>query len=112
MLRLTQFDSSVTAGHDSYFNASTPVVTGVIMDNAFKDLNVPLEAKNMALGNNPCVPYDVCVKFFSGYDADIVHWGQNYFCDGNPIMETYIRQAMTIPSKPIVVFSEANTGHW
>jgi hypothetical protein len=27
-------------------------------------------------------------------------------------MEQFIRQAMTIPTKPVVVFSEANTGHW
>ena len=58
------------------------------------------------------MPYDVCVKIFAGLDADIVHWEQNYFCDGSPLMELFIRQSMYIPSRPIVVFSEANTGHW
>lgn len=75
-------------------------------------MNLHFESRNVALGNNPCVPYDVCVKSFAGLDADLVHWEQNYFCDGKGIMETFIRQAMTIPTKPIVVFSESNTGHW
>lgn len=28
------------------------------------------------MGNNPCIPYDVCVKAFAGNEADIVHWEQ------------------------------------
>ena len=82
------------------------------MESALKSADVTLEVRNVALGNNPCMPYDICVKFFCGYDADAVHWEQNYFCDGNRIMEQFIRQAMTIPTRPIVVFSESNTGHW
>jgi len=104
--------SSVTAGHDSHFNKSTPVVTGEFMQSVFEIMNIQLESRNVALGNNPCVPYDVCVKTFAGLDADVVHWEQNYFCDGQGIMETFIRQAMAMPSRPIVVFSESNTGHW
>ncbi len=104
--------SSVTAGHDSNFNASTPVVVGDLMRGPFFDSGIDFVSRNVALGNNPCLPYDICVKYFAGMDADIVHWEQNYFCDGNPIMEQFIRQAMTIPTKPIVIFSEAQTGSW
>lgn len=104
--------SSVTAGHDSHFNQSTPIVAGEYMREAFEALDVPLESRNVALGNNPCMPYDLCIKFFAGYDADVVIWEQNYFCDGSPLMEQFIRQAMTIPTRPIVAFSESNTGHW
>ena len=78
----------------------------------FADADVDFVSRNVALGNNPCMPYDLCVKYFAGLDADIVHWEQNYFCDGSPIMEQFIRQAMTIPTRPIVVFSEAQTGSW
>jgi hypothetical protein len=102
----------VTAGHDSLFVKSTPVVVGEIMKPAFELLNITFDSRNVALGNNPCVPYDICVKIFAGLDADVVHWEQNYFCDGHGVMETFIRQAMTIPTHPIVVFSESNTGHW
>lgn len=86
--------------------------TQYIMESALKSADVTLEVRNVALGNNPCMPYDICVKFFCGFDADVVHWEQNYFCDGKPVMEQFIRQAMTIPTRPIVVFSDSNTGHW
>ena len=80
---------------------------------AFEALGIELDSRNVALGNNPCTPYDVCVKYFSGLDADIVHWEQTYFCaDRRPIIEQFIRQALTIPSKPIVVFSDSHSGKW
>jgi hypothetical protein len=83
-----------------------------MMKTSFQAMDIDFESRNVALGNNPCVPYDVCIKYFAGLDADIVHWEQNYFCDGRSAMETFVRQAMTIPTKPVVVFSESNTGHW
>lgn len=105
--------SSVTAGHDSPFNKSTPIIAGEYMEKAFEALGMKLVTRNVALGNNPCMPYDVCIKYFAGNDADIVHWEQNYFCDNKAIMfEQFIRQASTIPTKPIIVFSESDTGHW
>ena len=104
--------SSVTAGHDSPFNVSFPILTGKLIAPAFEALGITIESRNAAMGNNPCMPYDVCVRTFAGSDADIVHWEQSYFCEGRDIMEQFIRQAITIPSKPIVVFSESNTGHW
>ena len=68
--------SSVTAGHDSPFNVSFPVLTGVFMEPAFTAAGIRLETRNSAMGNNPCLPYDVCIKPFAGADADIVHWEQ------------------------------------
>eukprot|EP00428_Durinskia_dybowskii_P085305 CAMPEP_0170431214 /NCGR_PEP_ID=MMETSP0117_2-20130122/41279_1 /TAXON_ID=400756 /ORGANISM="Durinskia baltica, Strain CSIRO CS-38" /LENGTH=599 /DNA_ID=CAMNT_0010690749 /DNA_START=31 /DNA_END=1830 /DNA_ORIENTATION=- len=105
--------SSVTAGHDSHFNASTPVQTGLIMQPAFEALGIELDSRNVALGNNPCTPYDACVKFFVGEDADIVHWEQTYFCaDRRPVIEQFIRQALVMKSQPIVVFSDSHSGKW
>jgi hypothetical protein len=52
------------------------------MRSAFADADIDFVSRNVALGNNPCMPYDVCVKYFVGLDADVVHWEQNYFCDG------------------------------
>lgn len=83
------------------------------MEPAFKALNLKLVAKNVALGNNPCMPYDVCVKIFAGLDADIVQWEQTYNCPHHgAIMEQFVRQSLLIPSKPIVVFAESHTGTW
>jgi len=107
--------SSVTAGQDSFFNQSTPIVTGNLLKPAFDALNIDFIAKNVALIGNPCMPYDVCLKIFVGLDADIVHWEQTYFCGpfgATYILEQFVRQAMSIPTRPIVVFSESSTGHW
>ena len=68
--------SSVTAGHDSPFNKSFPVLTGNVMGPAFEAAGLKLVTRNAAMGNNPCLPYDVCVRPFAGRDADIVHWEQ------------------------------------
>lgn len=68
--------SSVTAGHDSPFNLSFPVLTGKVMESALRAAGVTLETRNAAMGNNPCLPYDICIRPFAGADADIVHWEQ------------------------------------
>jgi hypothetical protein len=66
------------------------------------------------LGNNPCLPYDLCVKEYSGLDADVVHWEQSYNCGSGDswILELFIRQAMHLPNKPIIVLSESDTANW
>lgn len=48
--------SSVAAGHDSLFNQSYPIVVGDMMRSAFNALDIDLISKNVALGNNPCIP--------------------------------------------------------
>ena len=68
--------SSVTAGHDSRFNQSFSEVTRVLMKPAFDAAGIQLQVINGAMGNNPCLPYDICVKTFAGLEADIIHWEQ------------------------------------
>jgi hypothetical protein len=107
--------SSVTAGHDSAFRDSFPAVTGQLMAPAFADLNINLVADNVAMGNNPCMPYDACVATFAGLDADIVHWEQQFNCwtDYQPRgVEQFIRQSLFMPSRPIVVLSGSETPLW
>jgi hypothetical protein len=58
--------SSVTAGHDSLFSNSYPVVAGVLMKPAFSPLGINLVSNNDAMGNNPCMPYDACVATYAG----------------------------------------------
>jgi hypothetical protein len=106
------YNSSVTAGHDSYFNMSTSVQAGLLMSQPFLDLGIKFESRNVALGNNPCTPYDVCVKYFAGTDADIVIWEQTYFCEGKPIIEQFVRQSQLMSNPPVVVFSDSHSGKW
>eukprot|EP01035_Chromulina_nebulosa_P024737 gene24737-32217_t len=109
--------SSVTAGHDSPFNKSFPILTGELMAPAFQPLGINVISRNAAMGNNPCVPYDMCPRAFAGLDADIVHWEQTYNCGGyddnrRNVFEQFIRQSISLPSHPIVVFMESSVPNW
>lgn len=109
--------SSVTAGHDSPFNKSFPILTGELMSLPFAAAGIKIVSLNAAMGNNPCMPYDVCVRTFSGPEADIVHWEQSYNCDGSNNQkrvefEQFIRQSLALPSQPVVVFSTSDTPNW
>ena len=48
--------SSVTAGHDSPFNVSFPILTQELLAPAFKPMKMHLYTRNAAMGNNPCMP--------------------------------------------------------
>ena len=54
--------SSVTAGHDSDYVKSFPALVGLAMRPALAPLGVNVVSRNVAFGNNPCLPYDVCVR--------------------------------------------------
>ena len=107
----------MTAGHDTHFNLSFPILTGKVMEAPLKILNLDLESYNVAMGNNPCIPYDVCVHAFAGKDADIVHWEQSFNCGEDDLgksieFEQFIRQSLTLPNHAIVVFSRSQTPNW
>ncbi len=111
--------SSVTAGHDSPFNDSFPVHTGIIMKPAFAAFGINVIAKNVAMGNNPCIPYDICPGAFAGRDADLIHWEQSFNCfptdtgeRTSMIFEQFTRQSSQLPHRPIVVFTTSDTPNW
>lgn len=117
--------SSVTAGHDSHVNMSFPFVVREYMAGSLSMMGVALQTRNMALGNNPCMPYDPCVSIFAGQDADIVHWEQSMNCHDEVMPEQFVRQATHKPPTryegirhsdqfipPLIVFSESFTAHW
>jgi hypothetical protein len=54
--------SSVTAGHDSLLSEAFPALVYDTMGPAFRALGVELVVRNIAVGNNPCMPYDACLK--------------------------------------------------
>lgn len=107
--------SSVTAGHDSLYTQSFPVLIEEIMNSATSSLNVKFESKNLAIGNNPCIPYDLCPLTFAGSDVDMVHWEQSYNCgfgDQQMKLEQFVRQSIAIPSSPLIIFSDSATPNW
>lgn len=107
--------SSVTAGHDNQFAQSYPMLIGNILRPVFAAVHVNVTIRNVAMGNNPCMPYDICVRTFAGDDADIVLWEQSYNChpsDKGYLYEQFVRQALLMPSRPIIAFSDSNTPNW
>lgn len=73
--------TSVTAGHDTPFNITVSELTRKYMKPAFDIAGIELEVINGAMGNNPCMPYDLCVKAFAGLEADIIQWEQVLRCN-------------------------------
>eukprot|EP01035_Chromulina_nebulosa_P022823 gene22823-29557_t len=110
--------SSVTAGKDRHINYSFPSLIGPVMNDAFNSIGIKLVIRNVAMANNPCIPYDLCVKTFTGHDADIIHWEQSYNCDTTnsnvaPVLEQFLRQSIVNKKNhPVVVFSESDTPNW
>lgn len=104
--------SSVAAGHDSRFEQAYPQVTGEFMHSSFSALNINLIVRNVAHGNNPCMPYDSCVATIAGLDSDIVHWEQSFNCVNPSMHEQFARQAYFMPKKPLVIYSESQTANW
>lgn len=105
--------SSVTTGRDTPVNGSFVALTEKYMRAAFKAVNIIVHSNQNAQEANPCMPYDLCVAAYAGPEADLVHWEQSYFCEGNALYaENFIRAALTLPNKPIVIFSHSATENW
>jgi hypothetical protein len=68
--------SSVTAGHDSYFEEAFPQVFYLNLAPVLSKLHVNLTVRNHALGNNPCYAYDACIETHMGDDLDLLTWEQ------------------------------------
>ena len=107
--------SSVTAGHDSLFVQSFPILIQEIMNKTLNSLNINFISKNLGIGNNPCMPYDLCPLTFAGSEVDLIHWEQTYNCgfgDHQMKLEQFIRQSIAIPSNPIIIFTDSSTPNW
>lgn len=72
--------SSVTAGHDNYFEQSYPLVFQRRVASVFEALAVELVVRNIAQGSNNCLPYNLCLNSMGGDDVDWIGWEQSYNC--------------------------------
>ncbi len=68
--------SSVTAGHDNFYNQSYPAIFNKRMKDIFAALGIKLTVRNIALGANNCVPYIFCYESMGGLNPDFVNWEQ------------------------------------
>lgn len=72
--------SSVTAGHDSYYNQSYPYILKKRMLPILTAMGIDLVVHNIAQGANNCSPYQMCYESMGGTDPDFVGWEQSYNC--------------------------------
>jgi hypothetical protein len=92
--------SSVTAGHDNYIDEMFSSVFNDVMAPIFSKLGMKLETRNVAIGNNPCIPYDACLATHAGQDADLIAWEQSMNCGRQPSpVEFFIRNTFALPKK-------------
>eukprot|EP01041_Mallomonas_annulata_P009545 gene9545-19841_t len=66
--------SSVTAGHDNFFNQSYPLIAEKRMSPVFEALGVKLIVHNIGMGANNCMPYELCYESMGGSEPDFVGW--------------------------------------
>ena len=105
--------SSVTAGHDNFFNESYPAVIENALLPIFKIMNISLVVRNAALGNNPCLPYDACISNHVGSDLDFLSWEQSMNCGReSAALEVFTRSALYMHKKPTVLYTLSGTPSW
>jgi hypothetical protein len=66
--------SSVTSGHDNYYNQSYPSVFDRRMRPVFEALGIELRVRNIAMGSTGCDPYNACYGPQTDNDPDFVSW--------------------------------------
>ena len=86
--------SSVTAGHDNYYNQSYPFVFERRMKDIMKQFGLDLVVHNIAQGSNNCRPSDYCYEAMGGDNPDWISWEQSFNCGrSRDIMEMMARIA-------------------
>lgn len=87
--------SSVTAGHDNFFNQSYPIIFERRMKDVFSKLGIELLVRNIAQGANNCVPFILCNEAMGGANIDFLNWEQSYNCGRDEaIFEAALRNVM------------------
>ena len=103
--------SSVTAGHDSYFNQSYPQIVQARMGPILSQVGVDLRVHNIAQGANNCSPYQLCYESMGGRNPDWIGWEQSYNCGHDEaIFELAARVAGQSRNKAVVYYSAS--GAW
>lgn len=103
--------SSVTAGHDNYYNQSYPLIVKQRMSKLLESLGIELIVHNIAQGANNCIPYTFCYESMGGLDPDFVGWEQSYNCGhDDAVFELTARVAGWSQNQGVVYYSAS--GAW
>ena len=97
--------SSVTAGHDNYYNASWPAVLQRVMRPVARAAGITFTVRNAAQGGGESfAPAQHCIANAVGDDVDFVNWEWQYFGPQPSDQEVFIRSAAMLPKRPAVYF--------
>jgi len=103
--------SSVTAGHDGYYNQAYSSIAMRTLQPVMDLIGIELQVHNIAQTANGCIPYDLCYEAMGGLDADLVNWEQSYNCGhDNSAFELTARWAGWSKHRGIVYYSAS--GAW
>ena len=96
--------SSVSAGHDNYYNASWPTVLHRIMRPVARASGLAFTVRNGAAGGESFSPQQHCMANIVGEDVDFVNWEWQYFGATKEDQEVFVRNAALLPRQPAVYF--------
>lgn len=105
--------TSVTAGHDNFFQQSYPIVLRKILRKSYAAAGLKLEVRNHAMGNNPSIPAAFCVKSQLGEDTDVAAWEFGMMVEGhlqNAFVEEWMRNALYLPKRPALLMVDQGEG--
>jgi hypothetical protein len=105
--------TSVTAGHDNFFNQSYPLVLERELSRSFTAAGIDLVVRNHAMGNNPGTPSCFCVGSQLGSDTDVAVWEFGMMVHGFDAvvsLETWIRNALSLPKQPAIMVLDQGDG--
>uniref|UniRef100_A0A7S0WUK3 Uncharacterized protein n=1 Tax=Pyramimonas obovata TaxID=1411642 RepID=A0A7S0WUK3_9CHLO len=77
--------TSVTAGHDNYYNESHPFVFERLASCAFVAAGLKLVVRNTAMGFNQGLPYSLCAATYYGEDTDLAIWEMGPMGNSDPM---------------------------
>jgi len=102
--------TSVTAGHDNWYNQSYPFAFERAASCAFKAAGINLIVRNAALGANQAFQYGLCTQWMFGPDADLVFYEINAMAgaDGSTDYEIALRNFCNeelFPRRPSFIYT-------
>jgi len=94
--------TSVTAGHDNWFNESWSVVLGQWLTPVYTASGLKVEVRNHAIGGNRYETSAYCAAATVGQDVDAFFFEFNMIFHGPAdAYEIFIRNVLALPSKPV-----------
>ena len=95
--------TSVTAGHDNFFNESWSMMLGNLLRSPFGAAGMDVEVRNHAIGGNRYETSSYCIEATVGNDVDVIGFEFNMIFHGPAdAFEHFLRNALSLSASPPV----------